>query len=194
MLWQNHPFREGNTRTTAVFVIKYLRSIGFKVDNDLFADNSWYFRNALVRANYRNPSKGIEPNKSFLIRFFRNLMLGEHHELKIRYMLIGYSDTDEPHTSTHTSTHTSFDETASTLSENIKRLLVAIGTDEKSVKEMMEAVGLKNRPNFLEYSLTPAITEGLVKMKYPNSPRHPRQKYLLTVKGLAVYDECVKSM
>ena len=69
-------------------------------------------------------------------------MLGEHHELKNRYMLIGYNDTDEPHTSTHTSTHTSFDETASTLSENIKRLLVAIGTDEKSVKEMMEAVGL----------------------------------------------------
>ena len=177
MLWQNHPFREGNTRTTAVFIIKYLRSIGFKVDNDLFADNSWYFRNALVRANYRNPSKGIEPNKSFLIRFFRNLMLGEHHELKNHYMLIGYSDTDEPHTSTHTSTHTSFDETASTLSENIKRLLVAIGTDEKSVKEMMEAVGLKNRPNFLEYSLTPAITEGLVKMKYPNSPRHPRHLF-----------------
>ena len=194
MLWQNHPFREGNTRTTAVFVIKYLRSIGFKVDNDLFADNSWYFRNALVRANYRNPSKGIEPNKSFLIRFFRNLLLCEHHELKNRYMLIGYSDTDEPHTSTHTSTHTSFDETASTLSENIKRLLVAIGTDEKSVKEMMEAVGLKNRPNFLEYSLTPAITEGLVKMKYPNSPRHPRQKYLLTVKGQAVYNELGKAV
>lgn len=113
-------------------------------------------------------------------------MLGEHHELKNHYMLIGYSDTDEP--------HTSFDETASTLSENIKRLLVAIGTDEKSVKEMMEAVGLKNPPNFLEYSLTPAITEGLVKMKFPNSSHHPRQKYLLTVKGLAVYDECVKSM
>ena len=194
LLWQNHPFREGNTRTTAVFVIKYLRSIGFNVDNDLFADNSWYFRNALVRANYRNPSKGIEPNKSFLIRFFRNLMLGEHHELKNRYMLIGYNDTDEPHTSTHTSTHTSSDETVSTLSENIKRLLVAIGTDEKSVKEMMEAVCLKNRPNFLEYSLTPAITEGLVKMKYPNSPRHPRQKYLLTVKGLATYNELGKAV
>lgn len=177
-----------------MFVIKYLRSIGFKVDNDLFADNSWYFRNALVRANYRNPSKGIEPNKSFLIRFFRNLMLGEHHELKNRYMLIGYSDTDVPHTSTHTSTHTSFEETEFSLSDNIKRLIIAIGTDEKSVKEMMEEIGLKNRPNFLEYSLTPAITEGLVKMKFPNSPRHPRQKYLLTVKGLAVYDECVKSM
>ena len=110
MLWQNHPFREGNTRTTAVFVIKYLRSIGFKVDNDLFADNSWYFRNALVRANYRNPSKGIEPNKSFLIRFFRNLLLCEHHELKNRYMLIGYADVGD----THTSTRTSFDETVST--------------------------------------------------------------------------------
>ena len=120
-------------------------------------------------------------------------MLDEHHELKNRYMLIGYSDTDEPHTSTHTSTHTSFDKTISTLSKNIKRLVAAIGTDEKSVKEMMEAVGLKNRPNFLEYSLTPAITDGLVKMKFPNSPRHPRQKYLLTVKGLAVYEECIKS-
>ena len=197
LLWQNHPFREGNTRTTAVFVIKYLRSIGFKVNNDLFANNSWYFRNALVRANYRNPLKGIEPNKSFLIKFFRNLILEEENELKNRYMLIGYQDDCDTHTSTHasthTSTHTSFDETISTLSENIKRLLVAIGTDEKSVKEMMEAVGLKNRPNFLEYSLTPAISEGLVKMKFPNSPRHPRQKYLLTVKGLAVYDECVKS-
>ena len=78
--------------------------------------------------------------------------------------------------------------------KNIKRLIIAIGTDEKSVKEMMEAVGLKNRPNFLEYSLTPAITEGLVKMKYPNSPRHPRQKYLLTVKGQAVYNELGKAV
>mgnify|MGYP004475950739 FL=1 len=120
-------------------------------------------------------------------------MLGEHHELKNRYMLIGYSDVNSTNINTHTSTHTSFDETVSALSENIKRLIIAIGTDEKSVKEMMEAVGLKNRPNFLEYSLTPAITEGLVKMKFPNSPRHPRQKYLLTVKGLAIYDECGKS-
>lgn len=193
LLWQNHPFREGNTRTTAVFVIKYLRSIGFKVDNDLFADNSWYFRNALVRANYRNPSKGIEPNKSFLVKFFRNLMLGENHELKNRYMLIGYDNSGEPHTSTRTSPHTSSNDWISALSENVKRLIKAIGPEEKSVKEMMEDVGLKNRPNFLEYSLTPAIKGGLVKLKYPNSPRHPRQKYLLTVKGLAVYDEYCKT-
>lgn len=189
LLWQNHPFREGNTRTTAVFVIKYLRSIGFRANNDLFAENSWYFRNALVRANYRNPSKGVEPNKSFLVKFFRNLMLGEQHELKNRYMLIGYNDTDNTHTSTHTSTSTSTNNLKASLTENVKRLILAIGTEEKSVKEMMEAIGLKNRPNFLEYSLTPAISDGFVTMKYPSSPRHPRQKYLLTVKGLAVYDK-----
>lgn len=189
LLWQNHPFREGNTRTTAVFIIKYLRSIGFRANNDLFAENSWYFRNALVRANYRNPSKGVEPNKSFLVKFFRNLMLGEQHELKNRYMLIGYNDTDNTHTSTHTSTRTSTNNLKASLTENVKRLILAIGTEEKSVKEMMEAIGLKNRPNFLEYSLTPAISDGFVTMKYPTSPRHPRQKYLLTVKGLAVYDK-----
>lgn len=189
LLWQNHPFREGNTRTTAVFVIKYLRSIGFRANNDLFAENSWYFRNALVRANYRNPSKGVEPNKSFLVKFFRNLMLGEQHELKNRYMLIGYNDTDNTHTSTHASTRTSTNNLKASLTENVKRLILAIGTEEKSVKEMMETVGLKNRPNFLEYSLTPAISDGFVTMKYPSSPRHPRQKYLLTVKGLAVYDK-----
>ena len=193
LLWQNHPFREGNTRTTAVFVIKYLRSIGFRANNDLFAENSWYFRNALVRANYRNPSKGVEPNKSFLVKFFRNLMLGEQHELKNRYMLIGYNDTDNTHTSTHTSTRTSTSTSTNNLkaglTENVKRLILAIGTEEKSVKEMMEAIGLKNRPNFLEYSLTPAISDGFVTMKYPSSPRHPRQKYLLTVEGLAVYDK-----
>lgn len=88
MLWQNHPFPEGNTRTTAVFIIKYLRSIGFNVNNDLFADNSWYFRNALVRANYRNLAKGIDRDTSFLENFFRNLLLDEHNELKNRYMLV----------------------------------------------------------------------------------------------------------
>ena len=87
-LWQIHPFGEGNTRTTAVFTIKYLRSIGFDVNNDLFAEHSWYFRNALVRANYRNVRKGIEPDMSFLTLFFRNLMMGEHNELKNRYMVV----------------------------------------------------------------------------------------------------------
>lgn len=87
-IWQIHPFGEGNTRTTAVFTIKYLRSIGFEVNNDQFANNSWYFRNALVRANYRNVRKGVDPDMSFLILFFRNLMLGEKHELKNRNLII----------------------------------------------------------------------------------------------------------
>ena len=197
LLWQNHPFREGNTRTTAVFVIKYLRSIGFEVNNDLFAENSWYFRNALVRANYRNPLKNIEPDRSFLIKFFRNLMLGEQNDLKNRYMLIGYagsigiptSTRTSTRTSTHTSTRTSSRDSLVILSENVKRLVLFVGNEERSVKEMMEAAGLKNRSNFLKYSLMPAITEGLIRMKYPDLPRHPRQRYLLTVKELAVYKE-----
>ena len=187
LLWQNHPFREGNTRTTAVFVIKYLRSIGFKVNNDLFANNSWYFRNALVRANYRNPLKGIEPNKSFLIKFFRNLILEEENELKNRYMLIGYQDDCDTHTSTHTSTRTSSIDIQPS-SENVTRLVLAIGKEEMRVKNMMEAVGLKNRPNFMDYSLTPAIREGFVCMKYPANPHHPRQRYLLALKGLMLLD------
>lgn len=87
-LWQIHPFGEGNTRTTEVFVIKYLRSNGLKVEKDLFAENSRYFRSSLVRANYRNVAKGIEPYSTFLIRFFRNLLMGERNELRNRYMVV----------------------------------------------------------------------------------------------------------
>ena len=88
-MWQIHPFGEGNTRTTAVFAIKYLRSLGFNVTNTLFADNSWYFRNALVRANYADIQNGIYEDKSYLEKFFRNLILGENNEMKNRYLLIG---------------------------------------------------------------------------------------------------------
>lgn len=91
-LWQIHAFGEGNTRTTAVFTIKYLRSMGYKVDNDIFAENSWYFRNALVRANYKNLKEGIEENQVYLERFFRNLILGENNELKNRYTHIDYDE------------------------------------------------------------------------------------------------------
>lgn len=91
-LWQIHAFGEGNTRTTAVFTIKYLRSLGFTVDNRIFAENSWYFRNALVRANYNNLQKGIHENPEFLEKFFRNLLLGEHNELKNRFLHIRVKD------------------------------------------------------------------------------------------------------
>ena len=84
-LWQIHAFAEGNTRTTAVFFIKYLRSMGFDVTNDIFATNSWYFRNSLVRANYNNLSRGVRETTEFLELFLRNLLLKEHNELKNRY-------------------------------------------------------------------------------------------------------------
>ena len=87
-LWQIHPFREGNTRTTAVFTILYLRSLGFDVENVLFAEHSWYFRNALVRANYQNARKGIDRDISFLEQFFRNLLLGETKGLQNRRLLV----------------------------------------------------------------------------------------------------------
>lgn len=87
-LWQIHPFGEGNTRTVAVFAIQYLRSMGFDVGNSLFAEYSWYFRNALVRANYQNVQKGVRRNPEYLELFFRNLLMGEKNELKNRSMHI----------------------------------------------------------------------------------------------------------
>ena len=90
-LWQIHAFGEGNTRTTAVFTIQYLRSIGFDVENDLFAKHSWYFRNALVRANYRNVQTNINPDMSFLTDFFRNLLYGEQHPLHNRFMHVDWT-------------------------------------------------------------------------------------------------------
>lgn len=91
-LWQIHPFCEGNTRTTAVFTIQYLRSIGYHVNNDMFADYSWYFRNSLVRANYKSSALGIDYDYSFLEKFFRNLLLDEHLDLKNRYLVIDAPD------------------------------------------------------------------------------------------------------
>ena len=91
-IWQIHPFGEGNTRTTAVFTIKYLRSLGFIVNNEPFEKHSWYFRNALVRANYTNMQKGIYMNTEYLEKFFRNILLGENNELKNRYTHIDYDE------------------------------------------------------------------------------------------------------
>ena len=91
-IWQIHAFREGNTRTTAIFTIQYLRSLGYKVNNEMFAKHSWYFRNALVRANYRNINKDIEYSPIYLVRFFRNLLLGECWVLKNRYLHINPTD------------------------------------------------------------------------------------------------------
>ena len=91
-IWQIHAFREGNTRTTAIFTIQYLRSLGYEVNNEMFAKHSWYFRNALVRANYRNIQKGIDYSPIYLVRFFRNLLLKDGWVLKNSYLHIDPTD------------------------------------------------------------------------------------------------------
>ena len=91
-IWQIHPFGEGNTRSTAVFMIKYMKTFGFRINNDAFSEHSWYFRNALVRANYNNLQKGIHSTTKFLELFFANLLLGTNHELKNRYMHVDFAD------------------------------------------------------------------------------------------------------
>lgn len=87
-LWQIHVFSEGNTRTTAVFFIKYLRTLGFDVTNDIFAENAWYFRNSLVRANYNDLKNGIHETTEYLEIFLRNLLLNENHPLHNRSLHI----------------------------------------------------------------------------------------------------------
>ena len=87
-LWQIHAFCEGNTRTTAVFFIKYLRYLGYEATNDIFAENAWYFRNALVRANYNDLKSGVHQTTEFLELFLRNLLLNEKNELHNRSMHI----------------------------------------------------------------------------------------------------------
>ena len=94
-IWQIHPFGEGNTRATAVFIIKYMRTFGLKVDNEAFKKHSWFFRNALVRANYNDLQKGIHATTKFLEMFFCNLLLGADYQLKNRYAHIDFDFRDE---------------------------------------------------------------------------------------------------
>lgn len=96
-LWQIHVFEEGNTRTTAVFFIKYFRTLGFDVTNDIFAENAWYFRNSLVRANYNDLKNGIHETTKYLELFLRNLLLNENHPLHNRTLYISgtYKETEK---------------------------------------------------------------------------------------------------
>ena len=203
-IWQIHAFCEGNTRTTAVFTILYLRSLGFKVNNDMFAEHSWYFRNALVRANYKNAIEGVDYSPVYLERFFRNLLLGDQWDLRNRYLHIqpskewriqsNLANPSSTHQAPikHPSSARQVPDKLHTDDPNIARLVEAVGEQTLSVKEMMAALELKDRVNFQNLYLSPAIKDGFVKMLYPNSPKHPRQKYLLTAKGIAVYQELTK--
>jgi fido (protein-threonine AMPylation protein) len=107
-LWQIHAFGEGNTRTTAVFMIKYLKTLGFKVTNELFATHSWYFRNALVRANYSNLQEGITETTIYLERFFRNMLLGETTPLRNRELHLDWNTSTVEQSATPTFTSANF--------------------------------------------------------------------------------------
>lgn len=168
------------------------------LENDLFANHSWYFRNTLVRANYRNAVKGVEPDMKYLVRFFRNLLFGENNELRNRYMVIDAPeewkesvDNATP-TSSPTSSPTRSTNQLYTSNTNIRKLVSAIGETPKSIREILELLNLKDRKNLLEYYVMPAQANGFVTLLYPDKPRHPRQKYVLTVKGLALLSSISK--
>jgi len=197
-VWQIHPFREGNTRTVALFAIKYLRSRGYTVTNDLFAEKSWFFRNALVRANYENDRLNVEKTQLPLEEFFKVLIYGDEIELHNRFLRIGQeygTTTAKAIADLHRhdggvlvpSKREQVGEQVRgqvepPLPKGVARLLKAF-KGEMSVLEMMGALKLGGRRNFLEKYLSPAIELGLVEMTQPNSPRSPTQKYRLTEKG-----------
>ena len=156
-IWQIHPFCEGNTRTTAVFMIKYLQTFGFSVSNKVFADNSWYFRNALVRANYNDLQNNIHATTVFLEQFIENLLTGADHDLKNRYMHIDYTETSQSATSEVSKCKNCTLEELAILKEisnnpsiTQKALADAIGRSERTVKSRtveLQEKGLLRRKN-----------------------------------------------
>ena len=190
-VWQIHAFGEGNTRTTSILIIKYLRHLGFDVTNDVFAENAWYFRNALVRANYSNLPRGVHSTYVFLERFFENLLLGGTNELKSRYLHIPLPTPDSrlvPVQREQVGEQVKADAVLSIKARPSKQVLRLVGKmkGEMTVLEMMAAVKLGGRRNFLERYLTPAIEARLIEMTQPNSPRSPHQRYRLTLDGLKI--------
>ena len=173
-IWQIHAFREGNTRTTAIFTIQYLRSLGYEVNNEMFAKHSWYFRNALVRANYRNIQKGIDYSPIYLVRFFRNLLLKDSWVLKNRYLHIRPTDDwkEQPRIGTPQVPHK--------FSQHVETLILSFNDEYMTSAEIMGAIGLKDRKSFSELYLNAALSEKAIERKYPNTPRHPRQQYRMT--------------
>ena len=155
-LWQIHIFGEGNTRTTAVFFIKYLRTLGFDAANDIFAQNAWYFRNALVRANYNNLKNGVHETTEYLEKFLRNLLLDEKNELHNREMHISGKLIQSANDSNSKCKNCTLEEIA-ILKEIVKNpnitqkeLAVAIGKSERTIKTRtieMQEKGLISREN-----------------------------------------------
>ena len=184
-IWQIYAFREGNSRTTAIFTIQYLRSLGYEVNNEMFAKHSWYFRNALVRANYRNIQKGIDYSPIYLVRFFRNLLLKDGWVLKNRYLHIRPTDDwkEQPRIGTPQVPRKLSSNTPQVprkFSQHVETLVKCMGDIYMSSAEIMKSLGLKDRKSFSELYLNVALSENAIERKYPDTPKHPRQQYRLT--------------
>lgn len=171
-LWQIHPFGEGNTRSTAVFSIKYLRSLGFEVSNTLFAENSWYFRNALVRANYAYIQKDIVEDKRYLELFFRNLLLGEKNELKNRYLIIDAENEE----SSKIGDNKKIGDKKSAINNRTKQAIISFMEGKGPVKssQVAEAIGLQ--PSRTRDYLLELIQEGVIIAEGANRNRVYRLK------------------
>lgn len=165
----------------------------------MFAKHSWYFRNALVRANYRNIQKGLDYSPIYLVRFFRNLLLKDSWVLKNRYLHIRPTDDrkEQPNLNSQTGSgqknnfiNKEGEENVPSSSQacpkfvpsssQVEELIIRINKDYLSIGDIMNLFGLKNRTRFRKEYITPAIAEGALEMKYPNTPRHPRQQYRMT--------------
>lgn len=139
-VWQIHPFSEGNTRTTAVFAIKYLRTMGYEVNNEPFRVHSWYFRNALVRANYENVAQRIAPTMRYLELFLENLLYGANHELKNRHL---HLDWDEWQATTQETTQERTDATQEPVLTTQEKLLAMIKEEPTlTARRLSEKLGI----------------------------------------------------
>jgi len=164
-LWQIHPFGEGNTRTIAVFTIKYLRSFGFEVENDMLAKHSWYFRNALVRANHNDYQNTIFATHEYLMRFFGNLLLGEKNELRNRHLRIETSSdaVKEPNSPLNINSGGQKDDSGGQKrwSEKVVRLLeLLIEKPNITRKELSEA--LQINPSAVQKHIVKLKNEGVI--------------------------------
>ena len=169
-IWQIHAFGEGNTRTTAVFAILYLRDLGYTVENDMFAQHSWYFRNALVRANYRNAVEGIDYAPEYLERFFRNLLLGEQWDLRNRYLHIHPSDEWRVQPNLSPSVKT-VEKTVEKTTRTVEKILkILSNTPSITVREMSEILGLSRRG--VEEQIKSLKQKGVIRRIGPDKGGH----------------------
>lgn len=151
----------------------------------MFAKHSWYFRNALVRANYRNILKGIDYSPIYLVRFFRNLLLKDGWVLKNRYLHIRPTDDwkEQPRIGTPQvprKLSSSTPQVPHKFSQHVETLILSFNDEYMTSAEIMGAIGLKDRKSFSELYLNAALSEKAIERKYPNTPRHPRQLYRMT--------------